>query len=89
MAMESALVLVRCLQQHSDLAAALRSYEATRWTRTRRITKTSWTIGKMAHWENPVARGFRNLLFSLSPEGVREKQLRQVVGYDASTVPLA
>jgi len=89
MAMESALVLVRCLREHTELGAALRSYEATRAVRTQRITNTSWTIGKMAHWESSLARRMRNLMFERSPRKLRERQLREIVGYDAGRVPLA
>lgn len=89
MAMESALILARCLAETPNTRHALMHYERTRWARTRMITETSSTIGKMAHWQNPLARALRNKLFRSTPPAVRRKQLLTVGGYDAGTAPLA
>lgn len=89
MAFESALILARCLVAPGTLRNALMRYERTRWSRTQRITETSWTIGKMVHWEHPLACTVRNLLFQRTPASVRDRQLMQIAGYDAATAPLA
>jgi len=89
MAMESALILARCLVRSSSPRDALARYERTRWSRTKRITETSWSIGKMAHWEHPLAQSLRNTLFKKTPLSVRQAQLLEVGGYDAASAPLA
>ncbi len=89
MALESALILARCLADSGTLRTALARYERTRWLRTKRITETSWMIGKMVHWEHPFARAFRDLLFQKTPPAARDRQLMQIAGYDAATAPLA
>ncbi len=89
MAIESALVLARCLDESPDVTTALRLYEDTRYERTKWITDTSWSVGKMAHWENVMKRALRNCLFAWLPQSARLAQLRKVAAYDASSVPLA
>lgn len=89
MALESALILARCLADAGTLRVALARYERTRWLRTKRITETSWTVGKMVHGEHPLARTVRNLVFQKTPPALRERQLMQIAGYDAATAPLA
>lgn len=89
MAMESAVILARALLEAEDVPGALATYEATRRPRTTSITNTSWTIGKMAHWENGAARWMRNLMFTRTPHSVREQQIRKLTSYDAGSAPLA
>jgi 2-polyprenyl-6-methoxyphenol hydroxylase-like FAD-dependent oxidoreductase len=88
MAMESAAILARCLKATPTLSDALRGYEAVRFPRVKRITETSWRIGKMAHWHNPLARGLRNLLISSLPRSTQLEQLRALTGYDAMAAEL-
>lgn len=89
MAFESALILARCLSSSRSRRGALARYERTRWSRTKQITETSWTLGKMAHWENPLALALRKLVFQKTPPSVRARQLMQIAGYDAATAALA
>lgn len=89
MALESALILARCLSRSGSLKGALARYERTRWSRTKQITETSWTLGKMVHWEHRLGRALRNFVFQKTPPAVRERQLLQIGGYDAATAPLA
>jgi 2-polyprenyl-6-methoxyphenol hydroxylase-like FAD-dependent oxidoreductase len=83
MAIESGVVLARCLKEESELAAALARYEAERMPRTRWITEQSWKIGRAGQWENPLACGMRDLLVSMAPESMLKKQLARAVGFDA------
>lgn len=89
MAMESALVLARLLKEMpQDTVGALRRYERVRYPRTRTITETSRTVGKLAQLRNPVLRGLRNFMFARMPASVRKRQLQSLVNYDAGTCPL-
>jgi len=47
MAIESSLVLARCLEQEDDLAVALTRYEKERMPRTAWITRQSRKIGRL------------------------------------------
>jgi 2-polyprenyl-6-methoxyphenol hydroxylase-like FAD-dependent oxidoreductase len=90
MAIEDAAVLPRALAAHEDdVARAFAVFEATRAPRARFVTSTSWTIGRLAHARNPLARAARNAVFAWMPTGVRLAQLAKVAGYDATSAPLA
>jgi len=82
-AIEDAIVLAACLRNASDLEAALRAYEEERIKRTAAIVKRSWTIGRVAQWENLLACSIRNALLKRTPSGVLLKQLGWVVEYEA------
>lgn len=90
MAMESALVLARLLgDQPGDVPAALGRYERTRYARTRTVTETSRTVGRLAHVRNPLLRLLRNWMFAYMPARVRMGQIKSVVDYDAGACTLA
>lgn len=90
MAMESALVLARLLgEAPSDLSVALGRYERTRYERTRIVTATSRTVGRLAHVRNPVLRLLRNWIFAYMPARMRMDQIKSVVDYDAGKCVLA
>lgn len=90
MAMESALILARLLGEHpSDVSTALGRYERTRYERTRTVTATSRTVGRLAHVRNPVLRRLRNWLFAYMPTRMRMGQIKSVVDYDAGRCALA
>ena len=88
MAIESAVVLTRALEASESLREALASYERTRWPRTSWVTKTSFSIGRWAHWEGSWARALRNTLFASLPRSTRLAQVRKLVSYDAARTPL-
>lgn len=82
-AIEDAVVLMQCLQdQPRDPAAAFVAFEQRRLKRTHFIVNNSWSLGRLAQWENPLACAVRNALFRLIPAGVRERQLRFVYEVD-------
>lgn len=74
-AIEDAAVLYRCLQQDKNVETAFQQFEKRRIPRTTKVVETSWTIGKMAQWTNPIMMGFRNTLVSLTPQSISEKQM--------------
>ncbi len=83
MAIESAVVLARCLRQEPGLVAALKRYEAERMPRTSWITAQSWKIGRIGQLENRFACMLRNLVFGLTPAAIIKKPLEQAVGFEA------
>jgi len=56
MAIEDAWVLADCLQKHSDLSTALKSYYKIREPRTSRVQQTALKSGRIYHVENPLIR---------------------------------
>lgn len=55
MAIEDAAVLAECFARESDIAAALRSYEAARQPRTTRVCKAAFETGNHYHLGQPLA----------------------------------
>jgi 2-polyprenyl-6-methoxyphenol hydroxylase-like FAD-dependent oxidoreductase len=76
MAIEDAATLANCLEHYGSPEEAFQQFEIKRIGRTTKIVKQSWTIGKMAQWENPLLAKLRNTLVRLTPTGVTEKQLK-------------
>lgn len=77
-AIESAWVLADCLFQKEDYKEAFNQYQAMRKNRVKSIVNTSWQIGKLAHWSNPLAQAFRNMLMKTIPASVQKGQMRKI-----------
>lgn len=82
-AIEDAAVLADELKkQTANPAAAFRTYEQRRLKRTHFIVNNSWTLGRMAQWQNPLLTTLRNGLFRMLPDRVNEAQLEKVLTVD-------
>jgi len=81
MAIESAFTLATCFKEHSDIAAALHSYEVQRQPRTAYVTRQSWQIGRVGQWDNQWGCYLRELLMGFSPDNLLQKRLVQVTNY--------
>ena len=84
MAMESAYVLARALNEESDYGFGFARYENERRGRTAWITSTSWQIGKGGQVENPLLCALRNFIVKITPAGAMQKNLHQAAGYDVT-----
>lgn len=82
MAIEDAVILANCLEKETSAEEAFQSYELKRIKRTTRIVNTSWTMGKIAQWKNPLLTSLRNAAFRLTPPKALEKQAQFI--YDVS-----
>lgn len=78
-AIEGAVILGKCLAANSDPIEAFREYEARRLKRTAAIVKTSWTLGKVGQWSNPLAIKIRNGLMRLVPASQNVKQVKNLL----------
>lgn len=76
-AIEDARVLALCLAQNPS-PAAFAQFEALRRPKASQIVRTSWLIGQVAHWKNPIARGLRRLILRSTPHKTQQKQLEQL-----------
>lgn len=76
-AIEDAYVLAECLSKHNP-NRAFEEFQRLRISKTHQIAKTSWSIGKLAHFKNPLAIRLRNQILKLTPESVNKKQLEEI-----------
>ncbi len=70
---EDALVISACLKNY-EINEAFAQYQKLRMSKAQRVVNNSWTLGQLAHWKNPVARGLRNQMMRLAPERMNRKQ---------------
>jgi 2-polyprenyl-6-methoxyphenol hydroxylase-like FAD-dependent oxidoreductase len=84
-AIEDAIVLVRCLDEERDVAAALRAYETKRIGRTASLTRTAKSAVHMLHWNNPLASLLRNrVILPVFSNTVLPKMQMKLYAYKAS-----
>jgi 2-polyprenyl-6-methoxyphenol hydroxylase-like FAD-dependent oxidoreductase len=83
MAIEDALVLAKCLQNESSPEIALRHYESKRRKRTRHVQQRSLLMGHIGQWENRLVIGGREVVTSILPAKIFERNLRRVYSYAA------
>lgn len=81
-AVEDAYALARQFAQTASIADALKNYERIRIPKVRSIVKTSRALGKIAHWQNPLAQWARNTALRWTPRSIQQKQLESL--YDLS-----
>jgi len=83
MALEDALVLAKSFCKEASPESALRRYESLRRGRTRHVQRRSLLMGQIGQWENRlVARG-RQMVTSMLPHEIFERNLRRVYSYSA------
>lgn len=75
MAIEDAVVLANCISANSNVPEAFRRYERLRIGRTTRIVNSSYALGKIGQWSNPLLVGLRNAAMRFTPQRVSDKQL--------------
>ena len=80
-ALEDAVVLARCLEGATDVAAALRAYEEQRIARTSPIVRQARLIGQVGQWQHPLACALRDALARHVLARIQDRQLDQVIGY--------
>lgn len=83
MALEDALVLAKSLKRESSLDVALRRYESVRTKRTRHVQQRSLLMGHIGQWENRLVTGGREVVTSLLPARIFQRNLRRVYSYAA------
>ena len=73
-AIEDAWVLADRLSAGPNPETAIREYERIRMPKARMVVKRSWTLGRVAHLSNPLARQLRNTLLRHTPASVLRRQ---------------
>jgi 2-polyprenyl-6-methoxyphenol hydroxylase-like FAD-dependent oxidoreductase len=65
-AIEDANILAQCLYKYKpEMAFPL--FQKLRKPKVQSVVKTSWRIGKIAHWKNPIVTALRNQLIKITP----------------------
>ncbi len=81
MALEDALVLTKSFCSEASPESALRRYELLRSVRTRHVQQRSLLMGRIGQWENRVVAGGRQMVTSMLPCAIFERNLRKVYSY--------
>lgn len=76
-AIEDAYCLADCITKN-ELNAAFQEFQQRRKSKVNQIVKTSWMIGNLAHWKNPVATVLRNSLMKITPASAGRKQSEMI-----------
>lgn len=82
-AVEDAVVLGRVLEQVKDIEEGLRKYERMRMKRANSFVRRSYQAGKVAQWDNPLARSMRDLGVRLTPKNLVRRQLQAQYDFEA------
>jgi 2-polyprenyl-6-methoxyphenol hydroxylase-like FAD-dependent oxidoreductase len=82
MAIEDAACLAKCLLGQSDLAAAFRTYEKLRRSRTAHVARQARRVGAIGQWENPWFVRGRNLATRLLLSRSADMQLNAIYAYE-------
>jgi 2-polyprenyl-6-methoxyphenol hydroxylase-like FAD-dependent oxidoreductase len=83
MALEDALVLAKSFCREATPELALRRYESLRRRRTRHVQQRSLLMGNIGQWENRLVTGGRQMVTSILPASILERNLRRVYSYAA------
>jgi 2-polyprenyl-6-methoxyphenol hydroxylase-like FAD-dependent oxidoreductase len=78
MAIEDAYSLANTFQEVGVNGRAFELYERQRREKVDWTVSTSWSIGRICHYKNPVARALRNALLKKALSGHSEKQMRKL-----------
>jgi 2-polyprenyl-6-methoxyphenol hydroxylase-like FAD-dependent oxidoreductase len=81
-AIEDAVVLADEIKAKGNIVAAFKAFESRRMKRTHYVVNTSWTVGKVAQWQNALLIALRNAAFRLIPPSVNEQQLSKLYNVD-------
>lgn len=80
--MEDAVILAQEVKKGGDMADAFSRFEQRRLKRTHMIVQRSRMIGKIAQSENALVITMRNVALKLTPEFIKEKELKKINAID-------
>jgi len=79
MAIESAWVLAKCIEESEDFNSAFIHYVKQRKVRTDLTTKQSMSIGNITVLKNRIGIAIRNFVTSLIPNSIHEMLHRKFI----------
>jgi 2-polyprenyl-6-methoxyphenol hydroxylase-like FAD-dependent oxidoreductase len=78
-AIEDAYTLSICLKKYfPDLSKSFSTYQSLREDKAMFVVNTSWTLGQMAHTNNPLLHYFFNKFWEMAPDWVFKKQEKKI-----------
>jgi 2-polyprenyl-6-methoxyphenol hydroxylase-like FAD-dependent oxidoreductase len=77
--LEDAVALARCVREHDDVGAALRSYEQLRIARTSPVVTQSRRIARLGAFKHPLACALRNRATAFALDGPALRAHRRFV----------
>ena len=77
-AIEDAFVLGKLLDNGIAIENTFKEYEILRRKKVIKIVNTSWVLGKVAHWSNPLLVWIRNTSLRITPSSVNKKQMNEI-----------
>jgi 2-polyprenyl-6-methoxyphenol hydroxylase-like FAD-dependent oxidoreductase len=80
-ALEDAVVLAACIEQHSDPEEALRAYECRRIRRANAVVRASRQAGLAAEVRSPLAARLRDALMKTLPDRIALAQQRRIAEF--------
>jgi 2-polyprenyl-6-methoxyphenol hydroxylase-like FAD-dependent oxidoreductase len=78
MAVEDALALAKSFDEVGLNESAFERFEQLRREKVKWIVSTSWTIGRICHIKNPIARSMRNAFLMHMPKSASRKQMMKI-----------
>jgi 2-polyprenyl-6-methoxyphenol hydroxylase-like FAD-dependent oxidoreductase len=79
MAIEDAWILSQVLAKAGGADSIDRIYRIRRAARVKKIVQMSYNLGRIAHWQSPLATSLRNRLFALIPDSLNAKQIEKLL----------
>lgn len=80
-AIEDAYVLAACMNKY-EWTQAFAEFQKRRISKAQQVVNNSWTLGKVAHWENSLAVSLRNTMMRWTPQSVSRKQSEKIFELD-------
>lgn len=77
-AIEDAYVIGELCNNLNSIENILQHYEAIRKKKAHYIVNTSWSLGKLAHIENPLGIKIRNFIMKNIPKSANKKQMDMI-----------
>jgi len=80
-AIEDAHVLSACLDKF-ETNKAFDKFQRARMQKVQMVVNRSWSLGKVAHWKNPIAMKLRNQIMRWTPKHISIKQIEKIFELD-------
>lgn len=73
---EDAYVLSECYHKYTH--NAFQEYQDRRLAKATQVVNASWTLGQVAHMQNPILIGLRNIFMKMTPQSLSRKQSEKI-----------
>lgn len=79
MAIEDAWILSQIIAKGDAIDSIGHIYNKRRAGRVKKIVQMSYSLGRIAHWQSPLATTLRNRLFALIPDSLNTRQIEKIL----------